>query len=178
MRPSSRASPGGYRNLPPFISLERPSQAPDALSEEIERAEAQGDLVEWAFYDGKIYLFASCLESEERAEHVLRPRGDPDTLLSDQRQHPRARADERRAALKLKSTAEAVEEVLVNIPQSELPKLKGWDRLVAFLRNWFARHGFQRLADRLNAARCADVASRAWPPVFFAIARAELPPWS
>lgn len=63
----------------------------------------------------------------------------------------RAAADRVRKDLRLGSNVEAVEEVLADMPDSELVKLKGWRALVKRVRNWLRKAGATRLAARLDA---------------------------
>lgn len=158
-----------YKNLPPIHLHERVAQAPKNLLKQIDNKKARGD-VEGAFHEGEIHLFLENLRDEARMEFVLfehevfhyGARGvfgkGLDAIFSHiylTNANVRTAADALRKSHKLDSNVEAVDEVLANMPSSELPKLKGWDRVVSYLRNWFASHGFQKLADRLNAALAA-----------------------
>ncbi len=161
----------GFKNLPRVHVLE----SPDALSTKdpsqktlrdyIRQAGAWED-VEGATHDGEIYLFASGISDEARAEHVLAThevthyglRGAVGKDLDAALQHiylyngkVRKAADELKRKLGLKSNVEAVEEVLADMPDSELVKLRGWRRVVQAIRDWLRRVGAVRLADRLDA---------------------------
>lgn len=151
-------------NLPPVNVLESPALAPKELRDFIEKAGAWND-VEGAMHDGEIYLFASGLVSEERAEFVLAThevthyglRGryglNLDSVLQ---QIWLNNANVRKAATALReknglgSNIEAVEEVIADMPSEALVKLKGWRKVVAKVRDWFERHGFEKLTEQLS----------------------------
>lgn len=151
-------------NLPPVNVLESPAHAPEELRDFIEKAGAWSD-VEGAMHDGEIYLFASGLSGEERAEFVLATheithyglRGRYGLGLDSVLQQIWLNnAAVRKAATALReknglgSNLEAVEEVLADMPSEALVKLKGWRKVVAQVRDWFDRHGFEKLTERLN----------------------------
>ena len=48
------------------------------------------------------------------------------------------------------SDTEATEEVIVDIPSSQLIKLNGWRKVVQKARDWLADHGFEALAEKLS----------------------------
>ncbi|TMU77320.1 nucleotidyltransferase family protein [Hydrogenophaga intermedia] len=153
----------GMPNMPNVRVLPDPSKAPKALREYIVRQDAWDD-VEGAMHDGELYLFASGLSDPLRAEHVLAEheaahyglRG----ILGDKLRVAMnviyaENGTVRRAANKLRATsrltvAEAVEEVIVDMPTRELARLQGWRRLVGLVRDTLAARGFERMADRLT----------------------------
>lgn len=49
------------------------------------------------------------------------------------------------------SDTEATEEVIVDIPSSQLIKLNGWRKVVQKTRDWLADHGFEAMAEKLSA---------------------------
>jgi N12 class adenine-specific DNA methylase len=148
--------------LPPVVVLPDPSHAPAALQSIIMRRGAWGD-VEGALHDGKIYLFASGLADEARAEFVLAEheaahaglRGLLGAGLNAAMQalHNQS-TDVRRAAAPLikqgMTLAEAVEEVIVDIPAARLARLKGWRALVGKVRDALRARGFERTANLID----------------------------
>ncbi len=161
-------------NLPPVNVLESPAHAPEELRDFIEKAGAWSD-VEGAMHDGEIYLFASGLSGEERAEFVLATheithyglRGRYGLGLDSVLQQIWLNnAAVRKAATALReknglgSNLEAVEEVLADMPSEDLVKLKGWRKLVAKVRDWFDRHGFEKLTEKLNRLLNAGLAEQ------------------
>ncbi|PWB44642.1 MAG: hypothetical protein C3F19_00825 [Rhodocyclales bacterium] len=155
----------GFKNLPAVHALESPEQAPKELRDYIEQAGAWDD-VEGATHDGEIYLFASGLANEARAEHVLAVheithyglRGVIGKDLDAALQHVwlnntkvREEAAVLRKRLGLESNVEAVEEVLADLPAADLVKLKGWRKVVKAVRDWMAKAGAKALAARLDA---------------------------
>ena len=167
-------------NLPPVhvltspmaLDLNNPSQA--RLREFIENAGALDD-VEGAAHEGEIYLFASGLADEARAEHVLATHEvthyglravfgmELDTVLQSiwaTNANIRKRAAALREKLGLASNVAAVEEILADMEPGELVKLNGWRRLVQTLRDWFRAHGFTALADRLDSLMKAGMSEQ------------------
>ena len=160
------------KNLPRVHVLESPAglstkdPAQKALRDFIRRAGAWED-VEGATHEGEIYLFASGLADEARAEHVLAVhevthyglRGAVGEKRLDAALQEvwaaNARVRKAAAALKerfgLESNVEATEEVLADMRPEELVKLVGWRRLVKVVRDWLSRAGFERLAARFDA---------------------------
>lgn len=149
-------------NLPKVNVLADPSQAPRGLREYINRQNAWGD-VEGAMHDGELYLFASGLSDLARAEHVLIQHeaahyglravlGDKLTtamnLVYANNGKVRKAATELQKRGKL-TDAEAAEEVIVDIPTSELAKLTGWRKVVAMASEWLGAHGYNRTAQKL-----------------------------
>lgn len=150
--------------LPRVSVLRSVADAPEALQTIIaERGAA--DTVEGAFHDGQIYLFASGIADEARAEHVLAEHeaahvglagmlGDrlPQSMQAISNQNPKIRkaAVDLQAANPGMSHVEAVEEILVDIPSAELAQLKGWRGLVDRVRGWLASSGFTKLAAQLK----------------------------
>lgn len=159
------------KNLPAVHVLKSPAdlskkdKSQRTLRDFIRKAGAWDD-VEGATHDGEIYLFASGLADEYRAEHVLAVheathyglRGaigkDLDAALQ-QVWTTNARVRKAAAALRvrngLQSNIEATEEVLAEMPAAELVKLSGWRRVVKSVRDWLSRSGFKRMAERLDA---------------------------
>jgi len=147
---------------PAALSSKDPSQK--SLRDFIRKAGAWED-VEGATHEGEIYLFASGLADEARAEHVLAVhevthyglRGVVGKSLDAALQDVWAiNAKVRKAAAAVRerngltSNIEAVEEVLADMTPGELVKLVGWRRVVKAMRDWLARAGFDRLAARFD----------------------------
>lgn len=154
----------GFKNLPTVHVLESPDQAPKALREYIEQAGAM-ETVEGATHEGEIYLFASGLADEARAEHVLATheithyglRGAVGKGLDAALQHVwlnnanvRRQATALRDQYGLASNVEAVEEVLADMKTGDLAKLTGWRRVVKAVRDWLQKAGATNLAGRLD----------------------------
>lgn len=160
----------GFNNLPKIHVLDSPKDLSDrrdnerTLKEQIEQAGAMDD-VEGAHHNGEIYLFASGIASEERAEHVLATheithyglRGTMgkglDSALQNIWLHNkeiRAKATVLRTQLGLSSNVSAVEEVLAEMKDSDLVKLKGWRKMVQAFRDWVHKAGFDRIAAKLD----------------------------
>jgi N12 class adenine-specific DNA methylase/predicted ABC-type ATPase len=178
----------GLKNLPKVHVLESPDglstkdQAQKALRDFIRRAGAWED-VEGATHEGEIYLFASGLADEARAEHVLATheithyglRGAMGKGLDAALQHVwmnnqnvRKAAAEIKARNGLASNIEATEEVLADLPTSELAKLKGWRRVVGVVRNWLQAHGLTKLAARIDGWLKAGLDEQAQADLFVA----------
>jgi hypothetical protein len=164
-------------NLPTVHVLSSPEQldradaSQAALYDFIEQAGAMND-VEGATHDGEIYLFASGLADEARAEHVLATHEvthyglrsvfgtDLDTVLQSiwaNNASVRKQATALRKRLGLKSNVAAVEEVLADMEPADLVKLKGWRKLVGVVRDWLQNHGFTTLAGKLDGMLKAGV---------------------
>lgn len=160
----------GFNNLPKIHVLDSPKDLSDrrdnerTLKEQIEQAGAMDD-VEGAHHNGEIYLFASGIASEERAEHVLATheithyglRGTMGKGLDSALQNiwlynkeVRAKAAVLRMQLGLTSNVSAVEEVLAEMKDSDLVKLKGWRKMVQAFRDWAHKAGFDRIAEKLD----------------------------
>lgn len=160
----------GFNNLPKIHVLDSPRDLSDrrdnerTLKEQIEQAGAMDD-VEGAHHNGEIYLFASGIASEERAEHVLATheithyglRGTMGKGLDSALQNiwlynkeVRAKAAVLRMQLGLTSNVSAVEEVLAEMKDSDLVKLKGWRKMVQEFRDWAHKAGFDRIAEKLD----------------------------
>jgi hypothetical protein len=151
-------------NMPKVHVLEDPAKAPKALREYIIRQDAWHD-VEGAMHDGELYLFASGLADEARAEHVLleheaahyglRAILGP-SLQTAMRLVYIQNASVRRAVAELQKRGKlsdlvATEEVIVDIPTAELARLKGWRKVVDQVRAWLAERGYTALAERIGA---------------------------
>lgn len=152
-------------NMPHVHVLADPGKAPKALREYIIRQDAWND-VEGAMHNGELYLFASGLSDELRAEHVLAEHeaahvglravlGDSlptamSLIYAHNQSIRRAVSDlQRRGNL---SRAEAVEEAIVDIPTKELlASLGGWRKVVVMARDWLGDHGFDQMAQKLTA---------------------------
>jgi len=160
----------GMKNLPRVHVLESPASlstkdpAQKNLRDFIRKAGAWED-VEGATHEGEIYLFASGLSDEARAEHVLAVhelthyglRGSAGKDLDAALQHiwmHNAKVRQQATIIKerfgLQSNIEAVEEIIAEMPSNELVKLTGWRRVVQAVRNWLSRLGADRLAARLD----------------------------
>jgi N12 class adenine-specific DNA methylase len=161
----------GFKNLPRVHVLSSPSDlstkdpAQKALRDFIKKSGAWDD-VEGATHEGEIYLFASGMADEARAEFVLAEhevthyglRGTMGKELDSALQHiylfngkVRVAADKMKKARGLKSNVEAVEEVLADMPSADLAKLRGWRKVVQVVRNWLNKAGAKNLAARLDA---------------------------
>lgn len=161
----------GFKNLPRVHVLSSPSDlstkdpSQKALRDFIKKSGAWED-VEGATHDGEIYLFASGMADEARAEHVLATheithyglRATMGKDLDAALQHiylfngkVRVAADKMKKARGLKSNVEAVEEVLADIPTADLAKLRGWRKVVQVVRNWLNQAGAKNLSARLDA---------------------------
>ncbi len=151
-------------NMPQVHVYSTPADpgVPPALLAEIRRQGALQD-VEAAMHNGSFYVFADHIASEERAEFVLAEhevahlglRGVFGKNLDGVLQQIYESNESVRAAAQLikqrsnMSDVVATEEVLADLPTSELLRLKGWKRLVLNVRDWFGKHGFVRLANRI-----------------------------
>lgn len=142
--------------------LASPADAPPKLRAFIEQRGAMGD-VEGAFHEGEIYLFASGIADETRAEHVLAEHevahAGLAAILGDGRKQAMQaiwnnNAEIRRVTKPMiergLSLAEAVEEAIVDLPSGRLARLKGWRVLVGKMRDALGRLGFDRLAAQID----------------------------
>lgn len=160
----------GFKNLPKVHVMASPAAlstkdpAQKSLRDFIRKAGAWDD-VEGATHEGEIYLFASGLADESRAEHVFAThevthyglRGaigkDLDIALQEvwtMNNKVRKAAAELRKRNGLKSNIDATEEVLADMPQGDLVKLIGWRRVVKSVRDWLKRAGLSSLAGRID----------------------------
>lgn len=153
----------GMPNMPKVNVLADPSKAPRALREYIIRQDAWYD-VEGAMHDGELYLFASGLADEARAEHVLLEHEAAHyglravlgkSLNTAMRLIHAQNASVRKAATELQkrgklSDVVATEEVIVDIPSAQLAQLRGWRKLVMTARDWLADRGYSALAQKLT----------------------------
>ena len=134
------------------------------LRDFIEKNGAMND-VEGATHEGEIYLFASGLADEFRAEHVLATHEvthyglravfgkDLDPVLSAiwaNNGKVRQQAETLRKKYGMDSNLAAVEEVLADMEPADLVKLKGWRRLVQVVRDWLHANGFTSLAGQVS----------------------------
>lgn len=152
-------------NMPKVHVLASPADkaTPKSLRDYIEKQGAMND-VDGALHRGELYLFASGLPDALRAEHVLAEHEAAhfglrailgDSLKTAMRAIYNNNAAVRQAATELQkrgklSNAEATEEVIVDIPSSQLVKLKGWRKVVLQARDWLADHGFDAMAAKLS----------------------------
>lgn len=178
----------GLKNLPKVHVFASPADLSakvadqKALRDFIKKAGAMGD-VEGATHNGEIYLFASGLADEARAEHVLAThelthyglRGAMGKDLDAALQHVwvnnariRKQAAEARQRLGLASNLDAVEEVLAEIPASELVAVKGWRRVVKVARDWLNRIGATSMAQQLDKWLQAGMSDQARADLFVA----------
>jgi hypothetical protein len=148
--------------LPPVKVLASPADAPAALRAFIEKRGAMAD-VEGAYFGGQIYLFASGIVDEARAEHVLAEHEAAHAGLAGLLGAGRARAMQaiynqnasiRRLVKPMMargvSLAEAVEEAIVDMPSGRLARLQGWRAVVGYVRDALRRGGFERLAEQID----------------------------
>lgn len=155
-----KAMPG----LPPVVVLQSPADAPQALREFIEARGAMGD-AEGALHDGSIYLFAANLADMDRAEHVLlqheaqhagltallgNGKAAAMQAIANQNAAVRRKAESLRKLNPGMDTAEAVEEVLVEMSGDQLVRLTGWRRLVERVRDALQARGMVRIAGWLD----------------------------
>jgi hypothetical protein len=161
----------GFKNLPKVhvmgspaaLSTKDPVQK--SLRDFIRKAGAWDD-VEGATHEGEIYLFASGLANEERAEHVFAThevthyglRGaigkSLDAALQDvwmNNQNVRKLAAELKKRNGLKSNIDATEEILADMAPGDLVKVSGWRKVVKAVRDWLSRVGLDSLAGRIDA---------------------------
>lgn len=68
----------------------------------------------------------------------------------------------------LASNIEATEEVLADMPTSDLAKLNGWRRVVGAIRDWLSRVGARNLAGRLDGWLKAGLDEQAQADLFAA----------
>ncbi|MBI5255282.1 MAG: hypothetical protein HY855_02195 [Burkholderiales bacterium] len=155
-----RSMPG----LPKINVLTSPASAPAELQAYI-RARGAMATADGAFHNGEIYLFASGIADEARAEHVLAEHEAAHAglagllgaaLPTTMRMIANNNAAVRKAALQVQqqhglTLAQAVEEVLVDMPSAGLARLKGWRGLVGKVRDALKAAGFERLAARVDA---------------------------
>jgi len=149
--------------MPKVHVLADPTLAPEGLRDYIEEQGAWND-VDGAMHEGEFYLFASGLPDALRAEHVLAEHeaahfglhailGDAKTqamsliYANNGAVRKAATALQKRGKL---TNAEAVEEVIVDIPSAQLAQLKGWRKVTALARDWLAEHGFTAMAAKLS----------------------------
>lgn len=153
-------------NMPKVHVYASPMDLPEkaqALRDYIEKQGAMLD-AEGALHEGELYLFASGLSGALRAEHVLAEHEAAHfglrailggSLSGVMRAIFNNNASVRAAAAELQkrgtlSDVEATEEVIVDIPSSQLIKLQGWRKVVVKARDWLADHGFENMADKLS----------------------------
>jgi hypothetical protein len=150
-------------NMPKVNVLASPMDAPAALRDYIEQQGAMDD-VDGAMHRGELYLFASGLPNALRAEHVLAEHEAAhfglraifgDSLTSVMQAVYNNNAGVRQAATALQqrgrlTNAQATEEAIVDIPSSQLVKLKGWRKVVVKVRDWLADRGFTEMAKRIS----------------------------
>jgi len=146
-------------SAPEIVLHDSPSEAEIGLRLAIQQAGAFND-VEGALYQGRIYLFGRNLASLDRAEFVLAEHevahAGLRAVLGDNLARAMNTVAEMNPALrklaeqKVKTQglrmAIAMEEVLVDIPSAELPKLKGWRGLVKMMADGLDRMGLTRAA--------------------------------
>lgn len=178
----------GFKNLPRVHVFASPAdlstndQTQKALRDFIKKSDAWND-VEGATHEGEIYLFASGMADEARAEHVLATheithyglRGAVGKELDSALQHVllmnakvRKAAIQMRDARGLKSNLDAVEEVLADIPDVELAKLRGWRKVVQVVRNWLNKAGAKALAAKLDVWMKSGLSDQEKADVFVA----------
>lgn len=178
----------GFKNLPRVHVMESPASlstkdpAQKALRDYIRKSGAWDD-VEGATHEGEIYLFASGLADEARAEHVLAThevthyglRGAVGADLDTALQHVllmnariRKAAVQLKTRLGLKSNLDAIEEVLADLTPGELMKLRGWRKVVQVVRNWLNKAGAKNLAARLDVWMKAGLTDQEQADLFVA----------
>lgn len=143
-----QAFPGIQINM-----LDDESQAPKSLRDQIEEADAVGE-VAGAYHDGELYVIRSGIRDIEHAEHTVVHEAEHGGLRRQfgEDRHP-VMLDINKSNLKVRAKAfelskrfgysavRSTEEVLADMGP-EVKKLKGWDRLVAWVRDKLRRFGF------------------------------------
>lgn len=137
----------------PVVVLEHERQAPDQMRKNIREAGAVGT-VAGAFHDGSIYLIRDAIQNVEHAEHVVLHEGVHGGLrqLFGQSIEPvmldiwKNNLKVQLAAKKIReqygySHVRSIEEALADMG-STAPKLKGWERLVGWVRAKLRKLGF------------------------------------
>ena len=155
----------GSTNLPKTHVLGDIAEAPPSLRDYIVEHGAQHD-VEAAFHNGEFYVFHNNVADAGRLEHVLFEhevthyglrgtfgKGVDPVLEGIYNTNPKlaAEADALQSKLGLKSKAEAIEEVLADLKNTELASLKGWNKFVGFVRDWMNAKGMTTLAAKLDS---------------------------
>ena len=134
----------------PVMTVEDESQLPNSLRNEIDAADAAGD-VAGAYHDGQIYLIKSGIRDIEHAQHTvihegvhggLKRIGAPDEVLLDiANSNPKVRDEAYRVQLKYRySYVRSVEEAMADLGQSA-KSLKGWTKLQAWMRGKLRKIG-------------------------------------
>lgn len=165
-----RAVVDGFRksasNLPGIHVLQHTKDAPRATQKWLREHDAMEDAA-GLFHDGELYMFASHLNGVEHAQQVFLHeaqhyglRGlfgqdmDPMMLhLYQTNAGLKKKADARVMAEKESgrkmSVIEATEETLADMAgEGTAKKLNGWNKLVAFVRDWFRKAGWiKRVTD-------------------------------
>lgn len=162
---------------PPIHIMESIDKAPEGLREFIIKNGAEND-VEAALHAGEIYVFPGNIASIERmafvlAHHEIRhyglramlgPKMGP-IMLAIHATNPKVRdaAAEQVAKGFASSRILAVEEALADMPVADLVNLKGFDRVIAALRDWLRsvasslrRRGMAGLADKIEPKQWTD----------------------
>lgn len=113
--------------------------------------------IDAAFYAGEIWLAADHMPNLDVAQNRILHEGAHGGLrglfgdkldiqlirIFRSNESVREKVDAMRAEMPKLSAVEATEEVLVNMAaDGEAAKLKGWDKFVAFIRDWLRKHGF------------------------------------
>lgn len=172
------------RNMPAVHVFDSPlaENVPADLRAQIEEANGTQD-VEGAMFDGELYLFAENLASLARAEHVLATheithvglRGAVGKDLDPALRHVwvsnakvRKAASELAKRLGIRSSLIAVEEVLADMPTSELIQLKGWRKVVQVVRNWLNSIGAKSLAKQLDDLLAGNLSEQERADLFVA----------
>ena len=153
-------------NMPKVHVLASPAdpKTPAKLRAYIEKQGAMLD-AEGALHHGELYLFASGMADPLRAEHVLAEHEAAhfglqailgDSLKTVMQSIYNNNADVRQAAMALQergklTNSEAAEEVIVDMPSTQLVKLQGWRKLVLRVHDWLEAHGFDAMAAKLGA---------------------------
>lgn len=151
-------------NAPDIVVLGSPSEADIGLRLAIQQAGAFND-IEGALYQGRIYLFGRNLSSLERAEFVLAEHevahaglrmvlGDEQRIKAMRMLADLNPALHKQASAKAKDQelnfAIAVEEVLVDMPTAQLPRLKGWRKFLQMLADGLDRMGLRAAGKALR----------------------------
>lgn len=148
-------------DAPPIIMHDTVRKAPAGLLKEIRAKGAEND-VEAVYWNGEIHVFPGNIASPERmafvvGRHEIRHHGIRTMFPSEKERNAlllrmsmdnaglQEAAQDKLDAKLVDNRVDAVEEALADMPVEQLAKLKGFDRLVATIRNWL-----RGMAERLR----------------------------
>jgi hypothetical protein len=150
-----------WKNAPKINVWESFDQAPAALRDEIERADAQDARGAW--HGGEIHLFPQNIPNlavlERTLVHESRHAGldgvfgrdlNPvlmNLYLKNAELRKEVNALQKKTGL---NTVNQINEVLADKPLDYAQKLSGWKQVVGKMKDWFEKNGFTRLAAMLD----------------------------